>query len=287
MDQRKHYKVNEIMKNSIEGISIVTIVKNGVEFIEETILSVVSQQNITIEYIIIDGGSTDGTLDIIKLYEDQITHFVSGLDGGIYHAINKGISLSSYPLVGLIHCGDCYAPDVLAHVYDTFKITGASILYGDVVIKEAEGGNVYLKNYIADHRYLRKKMSIFHPSTFISRKSYLDSGLYDVSFRSAADYDLLLRRLIDGDVFFHIPFVLAIFRGGGVSSTNFKLSIRENFRIRQNQLGFKSAISYIVKTVLFHCYFSFRKKVFIFIFGQSKYIVLKKNKYKKIKTHSI
>ena len=176
---------------------------------------------------------------------------------------------------------------MLAQVYHFFKITNASILYGDVIIKEVEGGNVYLKNYIADHQYLRKQMSIFHPSTFISRKSYLELGLYDVSFRSAADYDLLLRWFIDGVYFFHIPFVLAVFRGGGVSSTNFNLIIRENFRIRRNQLGFKSAISYLFKTVLFHYYFSFRKKVFIFIFGQNKFNSIKKNNYKKIKTHSI
>jgi glycosyltransferase involved in cell wall biosynthesis len=275
------------MNNNGEGISIVTIVKNGVEFIEETIRSVVNQKNVVIEYIIIDGGSTDGTLEIIQLYKDQITHFVSGSDGGIYQAINKGISLSSYPLVGLIHCGDCYAPNVLAQVYDTFKSTGASVLYGDVIIKEAEGGNVYLKNYIADHQYLGKKMSIFHPSTFISRKSYLELGVYDVSFRSAADYDLLLRWFIGGVVFFHIPLVLAVFRSGGVSSTNFKLIVGENFRIRRKQLGLKSAISYFVKTVLFHYYFSFRKALFIFIFGQDKFDHLKENKYKKIKVHSV
>ena len=273
--------------NNREGISVVTIVKNGVEYMEETILSVVNQENVRIEYIIIDGGSTDGTLEIIEKYKDQIAHFVTGSDGGIYQAINKGISFSSYPLVGLIHCGDSYAPNVLALVYDTFKKTDASVLYGDVIIKEVEGGNVYLKNYIADHQRLGTKMSIFHPSTFIKRKIYLELGLYNVSFRSAADYDLLLSWFIKGVDFFHIPHVLAVFRSGGLSSTNFNLTVQENFKIRRRQFGLKRAVSYVLKTVLFHYYFSFRKAFFIFIFGKNKFTLLKEKKYKKIKVHSV
>jgi len=274
------------MTNNIEGISIVTIVRNGVEFIEETLQSVVNQKDINIEYIIIDGGSTDGTLDVIQLYRKQITHLVSGPDGGIYDAINKGISLATLPLVGLIHCGDSYIPNVLSHVYETFKNTGAAVLYGDVIIREAEGSNIYLKNYIADHQYLKKKMSIFHPATFIDRKYYLKFGLYDLSFRSAADYDLLLKWYIEGVNFFHIPSVLSIFRGGGISSTNFTLIVGENYRIRRKHLGINSAVSYFIKTVLFHYYFSFRKGVFIWVFGQDKFDMLKQNKYKKMKIHS-
>ncbi len=104
----------------VNKISIITIVFNGKSQIEQTIKSVIEQDDVEIEYIVIDGGSTDGTVEIIKSYIQYINYFVSEPDGGIYQAINKGISLASQPLVGLIHCGDFYRKNVLKTVYNEF-----------------------------------------------------------------------------------------------------------------------------------------------------------------------
>ena len=124
------------MSTELKGISIITIVKNGIDFIEETILSVIHQKGVEIEYIIIDGNSEDGTKGVIKKYNKGISHFISESDGGIYQAINKGISLATMPIIGLIHSGDCYLPGALKKVINSYNKYGSGIYYGDIIIRE-------------------------------------------------------------------------------------------------------------------------------------------------------
>ena len=258
-----------------EGISIVTIVLNGNLLIEETILSVIKQDNIKIEYIIIDGGSTDGTLETIEKYINYITHIVSASDGGIYQAINKGISLASYPLVGLIHCGDSYVPNSLFTVYRIFKQTNADVIYGDIQFKEQLNDKYFLKTFVSDHSRLHLGMSIYHPSTFIKLNVYQEIGGYDFTYRSAADYDFLLKIFLQKRYFVHIPQVLAVFTYGGLSGSNFKLSLKENYRIRKNQIGLKSALLYTSRTSLIHVIYSFRRLIITSIIGKDNFNKLK------------
>jgi glycosyltransferase involved in cell wall biosynthesis len=276
------------MNRSIENkvflnreISIVTIVLNQKDLIEQTIKSVLEQKDINIEYIVIDGGSTDGTLEIIESYRDRLTHFVSEPDGGIYQAINKGISFASKPLVGLIHCGDFYEKDVLKNVCDEFEMTKADVIYGNIEIIE-EVGNVVVSHFpIANHKLLNKKMSIFHPSSFISLNTYKKFGLYDTSYRSAADYEFLLRLFVNECHFSHYPAILAIFRAEGLSGKNFQLSLKENVRIRSKHINKWNGFKYLLVKSGIHFVFSIRKKTIKFLIGENNFNKIKQFKYNK------
>lgn len=263
------------------GISIVTIVLNQKELIEQTIKSVIGQVDVNIEYIVIDGGSTDGTIEIIESYRQHITHFVSESDGGIYFAINKGISLASQPLIGLIHCGDFYKPNVLKTVYDEFLKSKADIIYGNIEIIEQVGDHEISYFPIANHNLLKERMSIFHPSTFISLKAYKSFGLYDINYRLAADYDLLLRLFLGGCNFFYLPEIIAVFRAGGLSAKNINLSLKENFSIRSKYIGKWSAYRFYIKTLGTHFVLSTRKYLIITIIGENNFNKIKNLKYRK------
>jgi glycosyltransferase involved in cell wall biosynthesis len=259
-----------------KGISIITIVLNQKSLIEGTIKSVICQKNINIEYIIIDGGSTDGTLEIIDKYKKYINTIISEADGGIYHAINKGISLATYPLVGLIHCGDCYVEDALSKVYKVFQEISADVIYGDIEIKEKNGKEFILRKSIANHKMLRKCMSIFHPSTFVKLSIYKEFGVYNNEYCSAADYDFFLRLYLQKFNFVHIPVVLATFRSGGLSSKKYKLSLNENYQIRKKHLGFISALSYTMATICTHSFYSVRRFIITLIIGEKLYFKIKR-----------
>ncbi len=267
----------ENIKTPLRLISIITIVRNGANEIEETIKSVLSQKDVNLEYIIVDGKSTDGTLEIIEKYKDYIAIIVSEPDNGIYDAINKGIKLATGELIGLIHCGDYYEPDAVKTVLTGFLDSKADIIYGDQNI--IENGIIRIER--SNHKYLKKGMRISHPATFVSRKCYLKNGLYDPKYKMAADYDFFLMLYMQNAYFFKINKVLANFRAGGVSGTNFKLSLQENISIRKKHFGNIFVLRYLTRTFILHHYFIYRKKIIEKIIGKKKYLELKKIKYSK------
>lgn len=264
-----------------KGISIITIVLNQKDLIEQTIKSVVEQEEVDIEYIVIDGGSTDGTVEIIKSYNQHIHCFVSEPDGGIYQAINKGISFATKPLVGLIHCGDFYEKNVLKNVYNEYLKTNADIIYGNIDIREQVGDNIISHFPIANHLLLRNKMSIFHPSCFISLKTYQEFGVYDVGYRLAADYEYLLKLFVNGCRFVYLPDVVAVFNAEGLSSKSFNLSLKENTKIRAKYNGKLNAFVYFVRKSVTNFYFSFRKQLITLLIGEDTFNKMKSRKYSK------
>ena len=191
--------------NSEVGISIITIVLNGELYIEETVKSVINQDLENLEYIIIDGGSTDQTLQLLSQFGRKICKIVSGYDGGIYPAINKGISLCTRELVGIIHCGDILVPGALNSVYHKYIETAADVIYGDIIILEENGMEFIARNYIANHLHLKERMSIFHPAAFVKLSLYRSIGLYNSSFKIAAT-------MIYSCIYFSQDIILSMFR---------------------------------------------------------------------------
>lgn len=213
-------------------ISIITVVYNGESYLEQTILSVLAQSYGNIEYIIIDGGSTDGTVELIKKYEDKIDYWVSESDKGIYDAMNKGIQRATGHYIGLINADDWYEHDALATVVEAFNTSNADIIYGGMQILEEQQGS-FVKHATENLSNLKKGMLINHPTVFAKRALYETYGLFDTNFKIASDWDMMLRWWLNGAKFMSVQKVLANFRMGGISSLCLKKNFKEKHDIRK------------------------------------------------------
>tara|TARA_B100000767_G_C19740437_1_gene525925 strand:- start:961 stop:1851 length:891 start_codon:yes stop_codon:yes gene_type:complete len=214
--------------------SIITVVLNNVNYIEETIKSVI-KQNIDLQYIIIDGGSTDGTLDIIKKYEDHIELWISEKDFGIYDAMNKGIRYSSGEYIGIINSGDLYNVNALSTISNYLnKNDKLDFIFGTVHKKILKSGFNKNKIYWSFDFYPSHSTGFF-----ISNKVQKKLGLYDTNFKLSADYDLFFR-LIKGrfkGIATKKSELIGYFTkdGGSYSSTfNFFEQFEEEINIRLN-----------------------------------------------------
>ncbi len=178
-------------------VSIITIAYNSAETIEDTIRSVVGQDYANIEYIVVDGGSTDSTLDIIKKYEARISQFISEPDRGIYDAMNKGVKMATGELVGILNSDDIYANNQV--ISDIVKALGErDSIYADLVYVDRENTEKITRKWIsgAYHQgcFLKGWMPP-HPTFFLRKSIYDKFGLYNLELKSAADYELMLRML--------------------------------------------------------------------------------------------
>jgi glycosyltransferase involved in cell wall biosynthesis len=214
------------------SISIVTICFNAVEHIEATIASVLIQGIPGLEYIIIDGGSTDGTIDVIRKYEKQLAAWVSEPDEGISDAFNKGIALASGELVGLLNAADYYVPGALKELLSIYK--GSDVIYGNMrtLVEGKSNGDFH-----PDHQKLKSDMTLCHPATFIRKDAYLRYGDYRSDYRLAMDYELLLRFLLAGAAFEKIDLVLTEMSMDGVSNVHWKAALDEVHLAQKEQMG--------------------------------------------------
>mgnify|MGYP003111196238 CR=1 FL=1 len=204
-------------------ISIVTAVYNRVDTIADALRSVGAQSYRNVEHIIQDGVSSDGTLDIIRQFGASSSQLVSEPDGGIYDAINKGISRASGDIIGLMHSDDFFAYDeVLERVAELFQDPAVDGVYGDLDYVSASNTDKILRRwrsgpYHAD--LLRRGWMPPHPTLYLRREVFDRWGLYDTSMRIAADYEAMLRYLVKGDIrLAYIPKVLVKMRVGGESN---------------------------------------------------------------------
>ncbi|MBI4349899.1 MAG: glycosyltransferase [Elusimicrobia bacterium] len=204
-------------------ISVITAVYNNRETIENSLLSVLGQEGAEVEHIVIDGASTDGTLDILNKYRDRLAALVSGKDGGIYHALNKGLALATGEAVGIMHSDDIYAgPEVLRKVSAFLEEKKTDAVYGDLVYTKKNGGLLrYWKAGEYDAARLRNGWMPPHPAFFARRSVYEKYGPFNTEFRIAADYELMTRFLFKyGITAAYLPEVLVKMRVGGKSNRN-------------------------------------------------------------------
>lgn len=199
-------------------ISIITVSYNAAQTIEQTILSVINQGFDDYEYIIVDGGSTDGTIEIIKKYQDKITYWVSEPDKGIYDAMNKGIKIANGELISLLNSDDWYEEGTLATVAHNFYLNpNLDVLHGLLRIINIENDEPSLiRGHYSSN--LNNGM-IEHPTCFVKKELFEKTGVFDINYKSAADYDWMLRVKNSGINFLFIPIILANFRTGGMSSS--------------------------------------------------------------------
>lgn len=263
------------------SLSIITIVYNGDIYIEETVKSVVLQKNDSIQYIVIDGGSSDNTLMLLNKYRASIDVFISEPDSGIYNAINKGISYAEGKYVALLHCGDYYEQNSLAKISKAAQLNDASVIYSDIFIIEKVAENIIKRKQNPNHLMLKSKMSIFHPSTLVLNSIYRNYGVYSEKYILASDYDFLLKLFIANVDFLYLPLSYVNFRNDGISSKMKSLSIKENFDIRLKRIGIASAIKYYIISNIVYTYFEFRKKIFHLLLGEHFFNKLKVKYYNK------
>lgn len=209
-------------------ISIITVVYNNNLTISDAINSVLNQNYGDLEYIIIDGGSVDGTIDIIKSFGEKISIFVTEPDTGIYDAMNKGIRLASGEIIGILNSDDFYQDkNVIKDVMDRFKSDqSVDIVYGNIVYVESNDIRNVVRNWISKDYY----NNFFehgnvppHPSLFVKKKIYQKIGLFNIKYEIAADYEFMLRSMKkEGYKSKYIDRLIVRMRLGGTSNKSLK-----------------------------------------------------------------
>jgi glycosyltransferase involved in cell wall biosynthesis len=227
-------------------ISVITAVFNRAATLGESLRSVHSQRWPEIEHIVIDGGSTDGSLAILDQHKSRIAKIVSEPDGGLYDALNKGIRQASGDVIGFMHADDEFAtPQALARVAQAFEDPDVGAVYGDLVyVKKNDVSRVV--RYWRAGQYQRTQLTQGwmppHPTFYVRREVYSRFGGFDTRYRIAADYENMLRILWRGRIkAAYIPEVLVRMRVGGISNMsifNMLHKSREDYAaMRENGIG--------------------------------------------------
>ncbi len=274
-DGRRFKSKTNLHKDIGPKITIITVIKNKSEYIEETILSIKNQNYKNIEHIIIDGVSTDGSLEIIKKYIDDIDYIVSEPDSGNYDAINKGISLSTGNLIGVVNADDILLPDatkILVNYYKQFP--EADFFFGSV--KKHWG--IISGYYPHKIKYSWFFYTSHSTGFFLKRKAAEINGKYSLKYKYSSDFDYLYRLIVHNKLIGKATKkdeLFGIFRPGGISHT---LNKEEHFfekiqiRIDNNQNKFVIFLMFIIKYLInlksknrikFNKFYLFFKKNFL------------------------
>ncbi|MEN6453516.1 MAG: glycosyltransferase family 2 protein [Prolixibacteraceae bacterium] len=228
--------VKVIKKDNQPLVTIITVVLNGEKTIGRTIRSVLGQSYLHLEYIVLDGGSTDGTISIIRKYEnDGRLSWLSEPDGGIADAWNKGIGMASGELIGLINADDWYEEDALEKILRR-RSNVPSVLCGNVRLWNSPGKFNTKKSSI---KGIRSQMTIWHPGMFCPREVYTRIGLYDTHLKIVMDYDFVVRCYLKGVPFEIIDDDIANMSFGGVSNRLISKSMKESLDIKNKYFGIR------------------------------------------------
>lgn len=210
--------------------TIITPTYNSAATLPATLASVLTQQGANLEYLIIDGASADGTVEIIKqaASQDSRIHWISEPDQGIADAFNKGLRMAGGDWIGIINSDDVYAPGALAAVADTLsRYPDADVIHGDLLRIDEQGKPLFMFKPADLAKTIWHKMPISHPTTFVKRTAYNRVGEFNRELWIAMDYDMILRLHLAGAKFCYVDRVLAHMRSGGVSDTNLWAGLRE------------------------------------------------------------
>lgn len=219
-------------------VSIITVCYNSAATIKDTIDSVVAQNYQDIEYIIIDGKSTDRTIEIINSYSSNVLKCFSEPDNGLYDAINKGIKVATGEIVGLVHADDVLASkDVISKVVDVFIENNCEAIYSDLQYVDKDNLNKVFRDWKAGTysagMFLNGWMPP-HPTFYAKRRLFEDLGAYNTSFKISADYELMLRFVHGNNISIkYIPEVLVKMRVGGKSNSSIINRAKANLEDRR------------------------------------------------------
>lgn len=216
-------------------ISIITVCFNSASTIEDTIISVANQKGVEVEHIVIDGASTDGTIDIVSKH-NSISMFVSEKDKGLYDAMNKGIALASGDVIGTLNADDFYIDNtVLSNVAKTFEDNAVDACFADLVYVDQNDTDKIVR-YWKSQQYqaglFKKGWMPAHPTFFVRKNVYEKFGAFDLNFRIAADFELLFRLIEKNKIrTVYLPKVIIKMRLGGTTNKNLK-----NIRIQNTEI---------------------------------------------------
>jgi len=242
------------ISNETPLISVITVVYNGEKYLEQTIKSVINQTYKSIEYIIIDGGSTDKTLDIIKKYEKHISYWVSEPDKGLYDAMNKGIGVAKGELIGMINSDDWYEPNAVELIVNAYKNNpNKTIFHADRYDVDESGNRKIKKFHPSNFKFKYYGMTYNHPSMFITKDEY-KKHLYNTELRALSDYQFVLEAFLrNRDTFLYIDKAIVNYRLDGISG-QMALSdlLKEGYLARKNagMVAYKNYFSVILRLVV-------------------------------------
>lgn len=217
-------------------ISIITVCYNSASHIEDAIRSVMEQDYAEIEHIIVDGASTDGTVEILKSNENKIAKWISEPDRGIYDAMNKGLKMASGDIIGILNSDDFYFNDqIISTVADAFADPEIDAVYGDLIFIDPNNLDRTVRSYSSakwnPERFAKGYMPA-HPTFFVRRKYYEMYGFFETDYKIAADYEMLIRLLYVHQLRYqYLPITMVKMRKGGVSSNGIKSNIILNKEI--------------------------------------------------------
>ena len=216
-------------------LSIITVSYNAEPTIEDSISSVLSQKDERIEYVVVDGASTDLTYAIIQRYSNEIDVIVSEPDKGIYDAMNKGVELSSGEYICFLNSDDYYDKDILSDVLSILGGERPDILYGDLTYIDSMGKQK--RHWISGTYHVNKLKKLWvppHPATFLTRALFDDLGGFYTQYKLAADYDLLIRALRMASKIHYIDKVIVKMREGGATNASVRNIVQQNIEIIQS-----------------------------------------------------
>ena len=225
LDKFKYHKVSKKYSLQKVKVSIITVVRNNQATIAHAINSVLNQDYPDIEYIIVDGGSNDNTVDIIKFYGNKISKFISESDKGMYDGMNKGLKLATGDIIGLLNSDDFYEHNrVISEVVEEFIRRKVELVFGDIVFVHPQNIGQIIR-YYSSAKFHPDLLSWgwipAHTSCFLKREVYEKYGCFKTNYQIAADYELLLRFIKVHQIsYIYLPKVLVRMRPGGASNKN-------------------------------------------------------------------